>query len=458
MENVTIKDILSATGGRILKGQETAIIENISIDSRTMQGNDLFVPIIGERVDAHNYIEQAFKNGAAAAFTSRKLDDRVLNSPGKTVIEVSDTIKALQDLGAYYRLRYEIPVIGVTGSVGKTSMREMIGLALSASYQVFRTSGNLNSQVGVPITLSRLTHKDEIAVLELGMSEPGEMEVIAKIARPSMAVITNIGLAHIEQLGTQENICTEKLKIQEGLEAGGILFLNGDDKILRTKKARPGFHTIYFGTSDICEYRVVDIHEQNGFPAFRMVHKDERVSVELPVFGQHNILNAAAALAVSKENGVPMEKAALALKTYQGFGGRQQIYVKNGITIIDDSYNASPDSMKAGIEVLTSLLLPGKKIAVLADMLELGAESARYHYEVGEYLAKQKIHELVTIGLRAKEIAQAVKDHNVAIKVTVVNSNEEAASYLFHVLEAGDGVLFKGSHSMKLETIVKLFL
>ncbi len=446
MEHITVKEILEATGGRLLCGQEDTALSHISIDSRTMQGQDLFVPLIGEKVDAHRFIDQAFASGAVAALTSEH-DEMDAKQPW---IRVKDTKKALQDIGIYYRNRLTLPLIGITGSVGKTTTREMVACALTAGYQVYKTAGNRNSQVGVPITMTEISSSDEIGVIELGMSEPGELTVIAKIARISMAVITNVGVTHIEQLGSQENIYREKLSIQDGLMDGGVLFLNGDDEMLKTTKAREGFSTIYYGTGENCDYRAVDVHLEEGYPVFTAVHGGEQAEVRLKVMGSHNVNNAMVSIAVARENGIPMKEAAKKLSEFTGFENRQQIYYNNGMTIIDDTYNASPVSMKAGLEVLGSITKAKRKIAVLADMKELGEEAPRFHYEIGTYIASHPIDEVVTLGELAGEIARSVEEQAQGIAAVRFMEQESLVAYLKENLREGDCVLFKGSNSMNL--------
>ncbi len=359
MENTRVKDIVEAVGGTLLCGDPETPIAHISIDSRTMKGQDLFVPIIGEKVDAHRFIGQAFEQGAAAVFTSRH-DQMESDRPW---IQVEDTRAALQALGAWYRGRMKLPLVGITGSVGKTTTREMIAAALGAGFSVYKTPGNSNSQVGVPITITEIPPDAQIGVIELGMSEPGEMTRIAKVAQVDQAVMTNIGVAHIEQLGSRENILAEKLHIQDGMKEGGILYVNGDDDLLKNVKARPGCRTIIYGTGPDCDYQGEEIGLSGGFPVFTAVRRQtgERVRVRLHVYGNHMILNALAALAVAAENGIPMEKAAKALEAFNGLKGRQQIHHAGGITIIDDSYNASPVSMKAGIQVLCDMEVSGRR-------------------------------------------------------------------------------------------------
>lgn len=454
MEDMTVKDILSATGGRLLCGREDVVLEHISIDSRTMKGNDLFVPLIGERVDAHRFIDQALEHKAAAVLTSEHNEAE----SEKPWIRVEDTKKALQAIGSYYRKRLNLPLVGITGSVGKTTTREMVACALSAGFEVFKTPGNHNSQVGLPITITEISKKDEIGVIELGMSEPGELTVIARIASIQMAVITNIGITHIEQLGSQENIYKEKLTIQDGLCPGGILFLNGDDPLLKNTKAKEGCRTVYYGTGENCDYRAVDIRLEEGYPAFTALCRGKKIPLKLGVMGEHNVGNAMVSLAVAYECGVLAEEAARKLEGFTGFPGRQQIYHTQGRTIIDDTYNASPASMKAGLSILSSVKEAKRRIAVLADMKELGEKSPLYHYEIGEYIADHPVDELVTLGELAGEIARAVKEKAPKITVKEFLEPEALTEYLKGELKKEDAVLFKGSNSMKLSQVAWQFI
>lgn len=454
MEQITVKEILEATGGRLLCGSPDTPLDHVSIDSRTMKGNDLFVPLVGEKVDAHRFIGQAFDNGAAATFTS----EHDVMEDNRPWIRVSDTKRALQALGAWYRRRLKLPLVGITGSVGKTTTREMVACALSARYRVYKTPANHNSQVGVPITMTEISGQDEIGVIELGMSEPGELTVIAGIAQIQMAVITNIGITHIEQLGSQENIFREKLSIQDGLTEHGILFLNGDDELLKKTTARDGFETIYYGTGENCHYRAVDVRLENGYPVFTAVCGDEQVPVRLKVMGTHNVANAMVSLAVASVCGIPMEAAAKQLAEFTGFQNRQQIYHTGGMTIIDDTYNASPVSMKAGLEVLNSIEHSRRRVAVLADMKELGPDSPRYHYEIGTYIAAHSVDKVAVLGELAKEIARGVREQAPHILVYEFMDREPLVEWLKTELREGDAVLFKGSNSMELGKVAAVFL
>ena len=455
MEHMTVNDMVEATKGRLLCGDGSLELAHISIDSRTMKGQDLFVPLIGEKVDAHRFMEQAFLAGAAAVLTSEHdaMEDE------RPWIRVEDTRQALQDIGRYYRKRLNLPLVGITGSVGKTTTREMVAAALSGKYRVYKTPGNSNSQVGVPITLSEIGEDDEIGVLELGMSMPGELTVIARIAQVDMAVITNVGITHIEQLGSQENIYREKLTIQDGLKDGGILLLNGDDPMLRETKAKDGCQTVYYGTGQNSQYRAEDISIADGYPVFTAVCRDRRIPVQLKIMGRHNVLNAMVALAVADANGVPLEAAAEKLQEFTGFQNRQQIYEQNGVTIIDDTYNASPVSMIAGLEVLQSMNGVSRRIAVLADMKELGPEAPRFHREVGQWIGDHPIDLLFTLGDLAEEIASGAKGLE---SCGFFHFDGEDREGLYKALKAelkpGDCVLLKGSNSMKLGQVAAWLL
>ena len=471
MTGITVKELLEATGGNLLLGQEDQHAGHISLDSRKMEGDDLFVPIVGERVDAHRFLCQAIASGAAAVFTSehhrwedvkasvrqqcggnREQEKKAL---GAAWIEVPDTKKALQDLGSFCRKRLTLPLVGITGSVGKTTTREMIAEALSAGFLVYKTPGNSNSQVGVPITIAEIPQSAEIGVIELGMSEPGEMERISRVARVDCAVITNIGVAHIEQLGSQEHILEEKLHIQDGMPAEGILFLNGDDPLLASVVPKEGRKRVLYGLGRDCDYRAEDLHLEEGYPVFTAVHGDRSVRVRLQVMGSHMVSNAMAALAVADTYGLSMEKAALALGQFKGYKGRQQIFQWGGVTVIDDSYNASPVSMKAGLEVLASVKGEGRRIAVLADMKELGLEAVRFHEEIGAYIGEHPLDMVLLLGELASCIGSGMDAARAVTPYIEMDRLAQVEEWLDEHIREGDCILFKGSNSMKLSEAVR---
>ena len=471
MTGITVKELLEATGGNLLLGQEDQHAGHISLDSRKMEGDDLFVPIVGERVDAHRFLCQAIASGAAAVFTSEhhRWDDvkasvrqqcggnreQEKKALGAAWIEVPDTKKALQDLGSFCRKRLTLPLVGITGSVGKTTTREMIAEALSAGFLVYKTPGNSNSQVGVPITIAEIPQSAEIGVIELGMSEPGEMERIARVARVDCAVMTNIGVAHIEQLGSQEHILEEKLHIQDGMPAEGILFLNGDDPLLASVVPKEGRKRVLYGLGRDCDYRAEDLHLEEGYPVFTAVHGDRSVRVRLQVMGSHMVSNAMAALAVADTYGLSMEKAALALGQFKGYKGRQQIFQWGGVTVIDDSYNASPVSMKAGLEVLASVKGEGRRIAVLADMKELGLEAVRFHEEIGAYIGEHPLDMVLLLGELASCIGSGMDAARAVTPHIEMDRLAQVEEWLDEHIKEGDCILFKGSNSMKLSEAVR---
>lgn len=455
MEHVTVRDLVKACGGRLLCGAPDEPIRHISIDSRHMKGQDLFVPIIGEKVDGHQFIDGAFAAGAKAALTSRH-DQMEDCHPW---IRVEDTKLALQSIGAWYRERMALPLIGVTGSVGKTTTREMIAGALSARYQVYQTPGNSNSQVGVPITMTEISSQDEIGVIELGVSEPGEMHRISMVARVNQAVMTNIGIAHIGQLGSQMGICREKLHIQDGMAPGGILYVNGDDPILREVSPKEGCRRITYGMDPSCDYYAEDLTLKDGCFSFtaRCRDRGEQALVKLSVPGRHMVGNAMAALAIARENGVFMAEAAGMLEQFCGLGGRQKIHHVRGITIIDDSYNASPVSMKAGLQVLLDMPKTGRSFAVLGDMKELGPEAPFHHREIGEFLAGKGVDFVLLYGELAAEMEAPLKREK-GTQVHCFQDREALYQWLDGQLLSGDTLLVKGSNSMGLGAVVLALL
>ena len=456
MERVTVRDLVEATGGRLLAGDPDLEVKKIRLDSRQVEAGDLFVPIIGEKVDGHRFIPQVVAAGAAAVLTSEH-DEVPEESGDAAYIRVDETKAALQNIGRYLRSRLSLPLVGVTGSVGKTTTREMIAAGLSAKYRVYKTPGNSNSQVGVPITISEISEKDEVGVIELGMSEPGELTIIAQIAKIDMAVITNIGITHIEQLGSRENIYKEKMTIQDGLKDDGVLILNGDDDMLCNTKGKDGVKTIYYGLGENNEFRAEDICLNDGGAKFTAVHGDERQEVVLSVLGQPNIMNALAAIAVCSQCGMTMEEAARGLKTFTGFKGRQQIHAGEKLTILDDSYNASPASMKASLDVFKELK-PGKRhVAVLADMKELGDKVLEYHHEVGVHTAGTGVDLVVTLGEACHALAEGVKSVS-DIPVVEFTDKDQMVAYLDENLKDGDCILFKGSNSMGLSAVAAHFV
>lgn len=460
MKGITIRDIVAVTGGVLLCGDENKEIKEFSIDSRQGNMDSIFVPIIGERVDAHRFIEGALSiNGAT--FTMEH-DEPLAGCSDKPWIKVKDTVKAMQQVGTYYRRQLNLPVVAVTGSVGKTTTREMIACALSAGKNVFQTLGNQNSQVGVPLTLSHMTKEHEAAVLEIGMSERGQIAVLTDMIRPDIAVVTLIGVSHIAQLGSQENICLEKMDIVSGLPKDGLVFLNGDDPFLAPYKDKLDNKVFLYGLDKDCDYRAEDIRTEDDRTRFVFCYDGGKVPVVLGTMGDHNVRNALAALGVCHQMGVDL--VAAADKLHEFHGQRQKVIRTNKCILIDDTYNASPDSMKAAVKVLATIEMPeakdvnggkGRRIAGLSDMLELGDQEKEYHYQVGEYIASLPIDMLAAYGELSKEIIRGVKEHAKNKDITCVwfETRQELSDYLFAQVKSGDILLLKGSNGMKLKEI-----
>ncbi len=476
MKDFCVRDIVRAAGGRLLCGDESVQIDNFATNSGKAEPGLMFAPIVGERVDGHKYIESAFDCGASASLTQNEeavagLIDKWRNAGAqpKPIVLVEDSVRAMQLTAKEYESRLSLNKVGVTGSVGKTTTKEMIACALSGGLKVFKTAGNANSQIGVPVTIMNIAPDDEAAVIEMGMSEKGEMKRLATLLSLNAAVMTNIGVSHIEQLGSQENILREKWHITDAIVLGGCIFLNGDDVLLKERAdlCRNNYDGVFgkednrklrictFGHSDDCDYKAENEYSDENGVGFDMVHGDVRMPVKLSVLGSHNVNNALVALAVAEFFGVDLGAAVKALEGYTGVAMRQHITKKDGAAYIDDSYNASPDSMKAGLNVLCQM--PADyRIAVLADMLELGENTKEYHRQVGEYAGRSRVDELLLYGELAKNIGYGAEQYIGRIKH--FDTLSDIAEYLKAEVKPGTAVLFKGSRGMKLNEVVDALL
>lgn len=472
MKDFCVKDIVRAVGGSLLCGDENVQIDNFATNSGKAEPGLMFAPIVGERVDGHKYIESAFDCGASASLTQNEeavaglIDKwRSLGIQPKPIVLAEDSVRAMQLTAKEYESRLSLNKVGVTGSVGKTTTKEMIACALSGGLKVFKTAGNANSQIGVPVTIMNIAPDDEAAVIEMGMSEKGEMRRLATLLSLNAAVMTNIGVSHIEQLGSQENILREKWHITDAITEGGCIFLNGDDVLLKERAdlCRNNYAGVFgkednrklrictFGHSADCDYRAENEYSDENGVGFDMLHGDVRIPVRLNVLGAHNVNNALVALAVAEFFGVDLRAAVKALEGYTGVAMRQHITKKDGATYIDDSYNASPDSMKAGLSVLCQM--PADyRIAVLADMLELGENTKEYHRQVGEYAGQSKVDELLLYGELAGYIGYGAEQY--IGKIKHFDTLGDITEYLKAEIKPGTAVLFKGSRGMKLNEVV----
>ncbi len=449
LKEISISEILSATDGKLISGNTDDTINCVCIDSRKVTKGSLFVPLVGENTDGHNYIQNAFESGAKVSFCQ---PGKSSDTFGGAIIEVDSTLDALQKLAKYYRSKFRIPFIGVSGSVGKTTTKEMIATVLSENLKVLKTEGNYNGQIGLPLTIFNLDDTHEAAVLEMGVSKFGEMEKLADIADIDIAVITNIGLSHIENFKDMKNTCAEKLKMIK--KDNGIVLLNGDSPALtEAKPSNPLQKIIFFGMNGSYPYKFEDISFHNSNTEFTLVTDNFKDTVTIPCLGMHNVYNALAAIGVASELGIHFEDIKRGLMKFKNVGMRQQVFNLRDIVLVDDSYNASPDSVKSSAKILRNINSEGKNVLVIADMLELGDRSKEIHFETGRYIALEGIDVLITIGENAKYLSEGALSVKSDLQSYYCSGNDEAFEVLKNILQKNDKVLIKGSRGMHTDEI-----
>ncbi|MBE6850559.1 MAG: UDP-N-acetylmuramoyl-tripeptide--D-alanyl-D-alanine ligase [Ruminococcus sp.] len=446
METISLKELAKSLG---TTSPIDAEITCISTDTRNLPEGCLFLALRGAKFDGHDFVEQSLKAGAVAAVTDTQIGDL-------PCIVVENTGQALLDIGSYYRDMFDIPLVGVTGSVGKTTTKEMIACVLSEKYCTLKTEKNFNNEIGMPKTLFCLTKEHGAAVIEMGMNHFGEISRMSRSAKPTMAVITNIGYSHIEHLGSQEGILKAKLEMLEGMDPEAPLIVSADDPMLRDLGQKLERVVLTYSVEGEnapigTDVYADDIKEDDGVTTFTICHAENSVLAVLPTVGIHNVKNALAAYMVGIICGMTPQEILCGLAKYEPTGMRQNIMEKNGQTVIADCYNASPDSMRAGLGVLGNYQCEGRKIAVLGDMLELGEHSQMLHAKVGEMAKNAGIDMLFCYGTAAKDIAANAGD---AVAVFCTEDAEELTAKLRETLREGDCVLFKASHGMHLEEII----
>ncbi|MBP2651451.1 MAG: UDP-N-acetylmuramoylalanyl-D-glutamyl-2,6-diaminopimelate/D-alanyl-D-alanyl ligase [Firmicutes bacterium] len=452
MAEFTISEVVAATGGSLAGAACAKPFTGVSTDTRTIKPGNLFIALSGENFDGHNFINQAVAQGAGGVIISKQV---TLKSESVAVITVGDTLKALQQLAGFHRQRFTIPVIAITGSNGKTTTKDMIATMLAGDFNVLKTEANYNNDIGLPLTLLKLTPEHQVAVVEMGMRGRGEIKRLAEIARPTVGVITNVGETHLELLGTIENIAAAKGELIEMISPGGTAILNTDIPLVKGMTALTQGKVVLYGLNSGAAVRAVNIQANSQGLKFDCVCPDGQVAVVLEVVGKHNIYNALAAVAVGRELGLNLNKIADDLKKFVAGSMRLHIETKGEYTIINDAYNASPLSMQAAIETLATVA-KGRKVAVLGDMLELGEAAVEAHRRIGKKLAAEGVQVVITLGELARNIANvALKDR---ISVTVACKNhEEAKEALSKLIRPGDTVLLKGSRGMRMEKILEIF-
>ena len=446
MQKMWLKEIAQAVSGT-LTGEDN-VVSSISTDTRTIEEGSLFVCIKGENFDAHLFAQKAVDSGAVCVMAEEKVDC------SSSVIYVKSTRQAQLDLAEHYRKKFNIDIVGITGSVGKTTTKEMISCVMQEKFNTLKTEGNFNNDIGVPRMIFRLNEDYSAAVLEMGMSNLREIAVLTKAIRPTCAVISNIGVSHIENLGSRENILKAKLEILEGMEEGSTLFVNGDDDMLSTVDDSR-FRVVKYGINNKdLDYYAENINQDNDKTEFDIVYGNSRQYVKIPTVGVHNVYNALAAFSVGLLHDIEPQKCADALSNYVPSGMRQKIVRKNDITFIEDCYNASPDSQKASMNALMSID-GNRHIAVIGDMLELGSYSETAHRQVGSFAAEKNIDILFTYGKEAEFSADSAKKGGLE-KVFSFDNKEKLAKEILSNLEKGDVISFKASRGMRLEEVIKM--
>lgn len=450
--------IAAMTGGRLSEGvPEALMVQGVSTDSRTLEIGSLFIPLVGERFDGHEYVAEAVKRGAAAALWQENHPQAPPeNLP---VIWVKDTLEALQELARQYRNQLNVRIVGVTGSNGKTTTKDMTASLLGTTYRVHKTKGNFNNHIGLPLTLLQMDESTEMAVIEMGMSGRGEIEFLSKLVRPEAAIITNIGESHLLQLGTRENIARAKTEILSGLKPGGLFVYNGDEplieKVLPEAEQPENVLRYRFGEGpDNDIYPIVIMSEQDG--SFFKTNLPGSGHYRIPLLGQHNIINALAAVAVSKFMGVQDNDIAEGFRKLEMTSMRiELVKARSGAVLLNDAYNASPTSMRAAIQMLKDLSGYRRKLVVLGDMLELGPDEVRYHEEIGALLTPDEIDKVYAHGTLAKHLASEANKGMPSGRVHWFEDKDLMIDALASEVRDGDAVLVKGSRGMKLETVVQ---
>ncbi len=453
MNRLSIFQIAEFAGAVVSSGDGKRFIDKISTDSRTLKRGELFVALRGENFDGHNFVESAAKAGAAGAIVDSTWKGKVPEN--FALILAEDPLQAYQKLAANYRRSLSLKVVAITGSNGKTSTKDFAAAVLARGFRVTKTEGNFNNHVGLPRTILEATSQDEVAVWEIGMNHPGEVAALAKLAAPDVAILTNIGVAHIEFMGSREAIAVEKGALVKAVDAQGTVILNADDPFTASIAARARAKVILAGTT-AGTIRASEISQSGSGTDFTMLEGAHRCRAQLPVPGLHMVQNAMLAVAAGRVFGLSLEDCAAGLVAAPLTKARLQIKEIHGVQFIDDTYNANPESMKAALRTLVELDADGKRIAVLGEMGELGSESERGHREVGETAATFGIDQLITIGDLGELIARAAQAGGLE-KTTAVRSTSEAAELLGEIAELGDLILVKGSRSARTERVIEAF-
>ena len=449
MKNMTLANIAQACGGVLYGGEGNETQAScVVIDSRKIEKDGIFIATKGERVDGHDFISQVAAKGALGVVCEKPPVDCEI-----PYILVEDSFIALKMIGEYYRMQLSVKVVGITGSVGKTSTKEFIAGVLQEKYSVLKTQGNFNNEVGLPLTVLSIRDEHQVAVLEMGISDFGEMHRLSQIARPDVCVITNIGQCHLENLGSREGILKAKSEIFDFMNPEGDIFVNGDDDMLFGAEPKTTKKPVHFGMNPANEIYASDVMNKGLLGSSAVIHMGMNVfPVEIPLPGSHMVYNALAAVAVGNCLGLTKEEIKAGIGAVEAVGGRSHVIALPSRTIIDDCYNANPVSMKAALDLLTMAV--GRKVAILGDMFELGVNEKELHGEVGAYAAKKQIDVLICVG----SLSQSMYD--VACKLSsgqvyYFETRDEMLGFMGDILKPGDNILVKASHGMHFEKVVE---
>ena len=467
MENCKIGELIKAASGKIIRGDRNCLIKRISIDSRTLIPGDLFFAIIGLNFDGHDFIIEAFRKGAVGVVvckgTSTLLENKQIEK-NNIIIEVKDTLSALQDCSKHYKDKFNTFNICVTGSNGKTTTKEIIAHILSQKFSLLKSSGNYNNEIGIPLTLLQLNKSHKLLVTEMGMRALGEIKTLTNFINPDLAVLTNIGEAHIGLLGSKDNIFKAKSELLQSLKKDGIAIINRDDLyFLKTLEIVKNKKVYTFGIenkSDIMANNIRIVSDK-GMKFTLMIQNGMSKEIYFPLLGKHNIYNALAAAAAAFALGIELDLIERGLSSFKPLDLHMQLSnLYKGIKILNDSYNASPLSVKSALETLAEVAKKNRKIAILGDMLELGEKADFYHQEIGKEVAKLSIDILITVGPGGKIIAQSSKEEGMAEeRVFSFEKNEKInlSKKLLSLTRSGDYILLKGSREMKMEEILEFW-
>lgn len=451
---MTLQNIAKAVQGNLVCPAQVAIdeskiVQGVVLDSRKVEKDYLFIATKGERVDGHSFIDDVFEKGAMAVICEREPEN-----PKGPYILVQDSFQALKDVATFYREQLDIKVVGITGSVGKTSTKEFIASTLATHYQVLKTEGNFNNEVGLPLTVLRI-REEEVAVLEMGISDFGEMHRLSSIAKPDICVITNIGQCHLENLGTRDGILKAKTEIFDFMKADGFVCLNGDDDKLCTVSEVQGKQPLFFGKDEKFAIYATDYENKGLAGSKAVIHREGReLGVQIPLPGEHMVYNALAATAVATVLGLSDEEICKGIASVMPVGGRSHIIWEENVTIIDDCYNANPVSMKAAIDLLS--MADTRKVAILGDMFELGVNELLLHEEIGRYAAHKNIDCIVCVGSLSKSMYTGAKQAEESLsQVYYYESKEAMLADKAQWLCKNDTVLVKASHGMHFEELLE---